>query len=269
MMLKNSAVALCCSTCSVPSSLTSSPSPSRCFPSHPSYKGRHGSTSLRRRASTSTHSDGDAPPAWPRSSHPTPYEIFDIHKAAPYTKRRFYQLVKLYHPDTHDSHTRGPFLPSATRLERYRLVVAANDLLSDPEKRRLYDSHDRAWRHQPNSPARNATWEDWERWYEARDGRRREPTYMSNGTFATLVVMMCMVGAMTQANRAEASGAHFVESTKQRHAAIGQDMLRSSTALAGRSKDERVDSFLRDRQNVASDYAPSRCNAPSQPDRPA
>ncbi|EQL00372.1 hypothetical protein OCS_03919 [Ophiocordyceps sinensis CO18] len=80
---------------------------------------------------------------------------------------------------------------------------------------------------------------------------------------------MCMLGAVTKADRAEASGAHFVESTQQRHAAIGQDMLRSSTALAGRSKDERVDCFLRDRESAACDYAPSRCNTPRQPDRPA
>lgn len=292
-MLKNSTVALCCS---VPS-FTSSPPPSRAFLCHRRGAPAPRSDGARRRASTCPSSDRDPPPAWPRSSHPTPYEIFDIHKAAPYTKRRFYQLVKLYHPDTHDSHARDPpcststssFLPyrlaPATRLERYRLVVAANDVLSDPEKRRLYDAHgvgwiqghraaemgaaDRAWRHQPNSPARNATWEDWERWYEARDGRRREPTYMSNGTFATLVVMMCMAGAMTQANRAEASGAHFVESVQQKHAAIGQDMLRSSAASAGRSKSERVDCFLRDRESVACDNALTRRPAPPQPDRPA
>ena len=81
---------------------------------------------------------------------------------------------------------------------------------------------------------------------------------MSNGLFATLVVMMCMVGAMAQANRAETSGTQFVEFTQERNAAIGRQMMKESMAAAGRSKDERVDSFLRERENVSYDYVPSR-----------
>ncbi|KYK54831.1 Hsp40 co-chaperone Jid1 [Drechmeria coniospora] len=265
---------------------------------------RHG----RRRHATARQTPGrHEPPAWPSSPNPTPYEILDLPRDAPYAKQRFIQLVKLYHPDTehHDGHHLGPssssssptFLPSASvsasasasaprlpraiRLERYRLVVAANDLLGDPAKRRLYDLHgvgwshghgapnlrdaDRAWRHRPNSAARNATWEDWERWYEVRSGKPREPTYMSNGLFATLVVAMCMVGALAQANRAESSGADFVEYAQQRNADIGHQMRRDGMARAGRSKDERVDSFLKDRENVAYDYVSSRYDEPRPP----
>ncbi|PNY24949.1 Methylglutaconyl-CoA hydratase, mitochondrial [Tolypocladium capitatum] len=238
-------------------------------------------------------------PAWPPTPHPTPYEIFDMHNGAPYTKRRFYQLVKLYHPDTHHcpgapsssptssavSASSPPDLSHAARLERYRLVVAANNLLSDPSRRRLYDTHgigwtdghrapslreaDRAWRHQPGNAARNATWEDWERWHEAREGRGREPKHMSNGVFAALVVAMCTVGAMAQANRAETSAAQVVGLTQRRDAAIGQEMRKNTMVSAGRSKDERVDSFLRDRENVAYESAPGRYDGPPQPPRAA
>lgn len=198
-------------------------------------------------------------------------------KTAPYTKSRFYQLVKIYHPDKHAHSPAIDHIPPATRLERYRLVVAANDLLSDPSKRRLYDVHgigwsgarpqtlnesmrqaDRSWRDQPGNAAHNATWEDWERWYAARDGKVREPLYMSNALFASLVVMMCMVGALAQMNRAGESGAEFLEMRDQSDRAIGQQMARKTMRAAGRSKDERVDEFLRERENVSYQFVPAR-----------
>ncbi|KAJ6440994.1 Hsp40 co-chaperone Jid1 [Purpureocillium lavendulum] len=301
-MLKTSTAALCTTCGGLPSfAVAASSTSTSTWTATSSLARRHRVTTrppqsprtrCLRAYATQSGPDGDVP-AWPRSAHPTPYEIFDIHRSSPYTKRRFYQLVKLYHPDTHDHHHRSApttnpstsGLSNDTRLERYRLVVAANNLLSDPAKRRLYDLHgigwtgnshraptmreaDRAWRHQPGNAANNATWEDWERWHEAREGHggRREPLYMSNGMFATLVVMMCMVGAMAQANRAEASGTQFVEFSQDRNAAIGRQMMKESMAAAGRSKDERVDSFLRERENVSYDYVPSRHD--SEPPHP-
>ncbi len=67
---------------------------------------------------------------WPTSAHPTPYEILNLDKRTPYAKARFYELVKLYHPDS--SHHGPDGLAPAARLERYRLVVAANGILGDP-----------------------------------------------------------------------------------------------------------------------------------------
>lgn len=200
--------------------------------------------------------------------------------------------MKLYHPDTH-GHGHGhagaasPHPPSlarlspAARLERYRLVVAANDLLSDPAKRRLYDMYgigwtdgcraptlreaDRAWHQRPGSAARNATWEDWERWRAAQNGHApSEPIYMSNAMFAALVIIMCSVGAMVQASRAETSGTQFVKFSQERDAAIGRQIISDGMTAAGRSKDERVDSFLRERENTTYDYAPGTYDAPNR-----
>lgn len=222
-------------------------------------------------------------PEWPKSLQPNPYEILHMRKTDPYTKHRFYQLVKTYHPDRHSHAADIHHLSKATRLERYRLIVAANDLLSDPSKRRLYDTHgvgwtgDRAptlnesvrhaehvWRDQAGNASRNATWEDWERWYNARDGKPKESMYMSNGFFATLVVMMCMIGAFAQMSRAEHSGAEYLEMRQQSDMAIGQQVARTTLIASGRSKDERVDSFLRDRENISYAFSPSKYENLSQ-----
>lgn len=219
----------------------------------------------------------DDVPDWPKTSNPTPYDIFAMRQSDPYTKHRFFQLVKLYHPDRHGHASAVHHIPTATRLERYRLIVAANDLLSDPSKRSLYDTQgvgwtgsrsatlnenvryaEKSWRHQPGNAARNATWEDWERWHDARDGKPKDPMYMSNGVFATLVVMLCMVGAFAQMSRAEQSGVDYMEMRNQSNLAIGQQMARTTYVAAGRSKDERVDSFLRERENITYEFTPSK-----------
>lgn len=216
--------------------------------------------------------------AWPKSAHPTPYEILGMRKDAPYTKKHFYRLVKLYHPDTHP----GGHISSALCLERYRLVVAANNLLSDPAKRQLYDTYglgwvgghprardpqfrhaSRSWREQPGTAANNATWEDWEEWHYQRDGRtRQEPIYMPNWVFASLVVLMCAIGAWAQKTRADTLGAEYMDWLNGRHEAIGADMRRNSAALAGHTKDERIESFVRDRENVAYPFMASRYEGP-------
>lgn len=198
-------------------------------------------------------------------------------KDSPYTKRRFYELVKLYHPDKHGHSAHSESISEKTRLERYRLVVAANDLLSDPSKRRLYDVHrvgwsgtrpqtindtvreaDRSWRYREGNAAHNATWEDWEKWYNTRDGKPRDALYMSNGLFATVVVMMCMIGAFAQMSRAEASGTEYVDTKMRTDIAIGQQMARRDYSAAGRSQDERVNVFLRDRENLNFQFEPSK-----------
>ncbi|KAM3437688.1 hypothetical protein NHJ13734_004512 [Beauveria thailandica] len=257
----------------------------------------HNRSSRRTYATTSSPSspsDTTPPPSWPSSPNPTPYDIFGMCRRDPYTKRRFHQLVKLYHPDMTPPPTPAaassaaaatPLSPAA-RTERYRLVIAANDLLSDPSKRQLYDLHgagwyhgrapdlrqrDRDWRYQTNSPARNATWEDWEAWHQEQrrqqyGGAPPKPVYMSNGLFATLVVAMCLVGAMAQKNRALAIGEQYVEFVEDRNADIGRAMQRTTSASAGRSRQERIDSFVRDRENVAYRYRPSKYDAPDVED---
>ncbi|KAL8830830.1 MAG: hypothetical protein Q9170_005557 [Blastenia crenularia] len=169
--------------------------------------------------------------AWPEvstpSAIPTPYEIFQLHKTAPYSKRRFYHLVKLYHPDRHGHYCNNPdvdLLSQDAKMKRYRLVVAANDILSDPSRRKAYDLHGAGWSGHPDvggsasnadpamkkkwsgfhdngSPAGNATWEDWEEWYQRNSKGAQTPVYTSNAGFITLVAFVAVLSALSQGSR--------------------------------------------------------------------
>ena len=105
---------------------------------------------------------------WPEvtaaNAIPTPYQIFNQRKGSPYSKQRFYELVKLYHPDRHEHSGSEDGLSYSTKVERYRLVVAANDILSDPVKRGAYDCYGAGWNGQqevvgPRDPSEpSAAW---------------------------------------------------------------------------------------------------------------
>ncbi|KAL7918786.1 hypothetical protein ACQKWADRAFT_231972 [Trichoderma austrokoningii] len=227
---------------------------------------------------------------WPKSPRPTPYEVLGVSKTAAYDKRRFYDVVKLYHPDTHD-HQGSPSSSSsssssshAIRLERYRMIVAANELLSNASKRRMYDAYglgwshgdgittlrdiDRNWRHQQGSAANNATWEDWEHWRDAQAGKAGEPVFMSHGAFATIVVMFCVVGAIAQTNRAESSSSVYAGWVADQNNNVGRRLQRHEVVVAGLNKDERVNHFLRERENVNYQFVPTKFET-TDPSRPS
>ncbi|KAI1103384.1 hypothetical protein F4804DRAFT_310285 [Jackrogersella minutella] len=235
---------------------------SRAFPRQRCY------ATVSDRPKKSGHSSGDHH-HWPSSSHPTPYEIFDQQKSAPYSKSKFYELVKIYHPDRH-RHIYSHTLSHAAQLERYRLIVAANQILSDPEKRRAYDLYGsgwggvrsmenlsragyKSWRDVPGNASMNATWEDWERWYNERDGKKepQQPVYMSNQLFASVLCIFVVVGTFGQARRASTNTMDLVEMQEQHHAAISHDMMRRQSEQAVLNRHERIENFLRQRDGWA------------------
>ncbi|GKT90167.1 hsp40 Co-chaperone [Colletotrichum tofieldiae] len=220
---------------------------------------------------------------------PHPYDIFDIDKAAPYTKSRFAELVKQYHPDKHHASALDS-LPSQTRLERYRLIVLANEILSSPDKRRAYDSFgahwhlpgtgiedtrdihevyrqaDKAWRHNGNNPSMNATWEDWERWHHRQaNGERQKPMYMSNASFAALVLAALAVGTVVQTTRMENSSAYILDKKHAHEANISEALRRQGEATAGKGREERIERFLRERENINFGFMPSKLDVRPAP----
>jgi hypothetical protein len=212
---------------------------------------------------------------WPevksKNAVPTPYEIFGVKKSAPYSKQRFYELVKIYHPDMHG--WSGSAIPQATKLERYRLVIAANDILSDPLKRGAYDAYGAGWHGAPhvlhpddaqyakhgswagpssgwsggpNGPSMNATWEDWERWYQRDKEGPQKPVYFSNGTFIGLIFLFAFIGGLAQTQRLNAFSLNFTAAVDALHTDMSKELIRRrKEAVRLGTKDERIQQFLK------------------------
>ncbi|RVX67798.1 hypothetical protein B0A52_07726 [Exophiala mesophila] len=158
---------------------------------------------------------------------PSPYDIFDLPKNGIYSKHKFYELVKIYHPDR-TGH--GCDLPHVERLERYRLVVQAHEILSDPVKRRAFDASGMGWGEKARTASRhskgfhnaagkqygqgpdddstifkNATWEDWERWYQQQDSSQKQQysgVFLHPNAFASFVIFLAVLSGVLQATRA-------------------------------------------------------------------
>ena len=220
---------------------------------------------------------------WPRlpssNAIPTPYQILCVKRGDPYTKRRFYELAKIYHPDRsiHEDNDIGmKSLSGAVKIERYRMVVAAHEILSDPIKRRAYDHSGAGWNGHPevgglrshwgqnhgsrwsgfdtnDSLFRNATWEDWEKWYQ-RDKAKQEPVYVSNGGFLIIVITAVFLGAFGQSIRLDEYSDVFKKQVEMIHEDASKGLQKRKTeSTAFGSRNERLQDFLRSRDTHANE----------------
>ena len=214
---------------------------------------------------------------WPRLSHasaiPTPYQILCVKRGDPYSKGRFYELAKIYHPDRNgreNDHARPSSLSGSVKMERYRLIVSAHEILSDPSKRRAYDAFGAGWEGRPDhraptyhwgqktattwsgfdtndSPFRNATWEDWEKWYQ-RGKAKQEPMYFSNGGFLVLVVSAVFLGGFGQSVRVGDYSNIFQRQVEMVHDDASKALRRRKSESEGfNTKNERLQHFLKSR----------------------
>ncbi|KAK6537927.1 hypothetical protein TWF694_010823 [Orbilia ellipsospora] len=245
-----------------------------------------------------SHADSNSPTAlkWPSKSlaQLTPYEIFNQPHSSAYQKQTFYRLVKLYHPDCIPQldHPSG-HLSKTIRTERFRLIVAANALLADPTKKKAYDAYGVGWNgvnshHRgtdvktrtaaayasgpwKNSPAGNATWEDWERWYKAEgmggtnssssftsgfpgtdpspgsESRGNAATPLTTKTnFVTILLLLSFTGVLVQLARVDQFTSTYEERRDKRNRDIQRDLWRAKQdGLAMGGKDGRVQAFLK------------------------
>ncbi|EMD00017.1 hypothetical protein BAUCODRAFT_45916, partial [Baudoinia panamericana UAMH 10762] len=224
--------------------------------------------------------------AWPTplngQQHPTPYQIFAMRSTGEYSKARFYEMVKVYHPDLSNGSCN---VAHHIKMERYRLIVAAHTILSDPVKRSAYDRFGAGWNgkaevteagggaHPGPGPFThswgdhsdpiwaNATWEDWERFYARRaqeqggaepDPKTRvpqAPVYMQNSFFLALVVMLAIAGSSANYGRAQDAGTYFVEQRDLMHDRAAKELRKVRQELGGvKGRQERIDWFVRQRE---------------------
>ncbi|KIX06774.1 uncharacterized protein Z518_04750 [Rhinocladiella mackenziei CBS 650.93] len=194
---------------------------------------------------------------------PSPYDIFELERTAVYSKHKFYELVKMYHPDRNGSGG-SESLTHPERLERYRLVVQAHEILSDPVKRRAYDISGAGWgtrtatRHSSGftnpegkrygfgpdddqSIFRNATWEDWEKWYRRYDDPPKQEysgLYVHHNAFASFVILLAVLTGVLQATRA----GQFSGSIEERARAFTEETHRFLAARASHLNDNQIGS---------------------------
>lgn len=256
---------------------------------------------------------------WPDVSEPhripTPYQIFNQARDEPYSKRRFYELVKIYHPDRNSSisssSASATSINSQTHLERYRLVIAANAILSDPSKRSAYDHSGYGWSeflsdvsndHSTRSryttyhrwktdtvnrfgwnidddPMYNATWEDWERWYERQrrhyhtytrtssSSARAAPwssatffssassapsgLYASNAIFLSVVALLATLGGIGQATRANNASVSRSERIQAQSEKVSRNLMSARDdaleSAGSTTKGDRIRRWVRER----------------------
>ncbi|KAJ5287624.1 hypothetical protein N7478_003310 [Penicillium angulare] len=189
--------------------------------------------------------------SWPKTPLFTPYEVFNIPRNATYSKTRYYDLVKLYHPDL-----RSNDITPEIRLQRYKIVVAAHEILSDPIKRAAYDKFGTGWSHSvrpdpmagPYGPDMNiyanGTWEDWERWNNRHNGKQQH--IVDHRTFTRLVILLTLFGGAMQASWIGQLNTGYEERLRE----VSEDSMRfltgrrQSTVSQMPSNDARVQSFL-------------------------
>ncbi|WEW55147.1 J domain-containing protein 1 [Emydomyces testavorans] len=211
--------------------------------------------------------------SWPTSPNFSPYELFKQERTAPYSKHRFYELVKIYHPDRPcNGHPLCKDLPHSVRMHRYRILVAAHELLSDPVQREAYDKFGDGWHHRrelfgihanqslhqstvrykytAKTPRgdifRNATWEDWQQFYEKRDGRPKQSPTVSHSTFASFLLLLALFGGIGQAITIGKYSTFVQERVKTVNEKCGKllEGRRQHTINHTDSRDARVQNFL-------------------------
>ncbi|CAG8763203.1 4253_t:CDS:1, partial [Ambispora leptoticha] len=137
-------------------------------------------------------------------------------------KKRYYDLVKDYHPDKSKD-------TSAVALERFRKVVAAYEILSNPRKKDLYLRYGFGWEEQQKNSSSTSSyngnnasksykprsWHDEDRYHGAFNNN--EPIFMANSYLAAFIIATALFGGMIQLLRLENSSMSLKAAADRHH----------------------------------------------------
>lgn len=219
---------------------------------------------------------------WPATQFPTPYEIFHIQHSASNAeiKRRYYELVKIYHPDRIQN-------PTALENERFHKIVAANDLLCDKSRRSAFDKYGIGWqwagsgrhskvyagqmrgsRFDQYNRSRRADHQEtaqWDHFYTGNKAEDGDTRYMSNTNFIGFIVFLSTIGAVIQAARLGKASVEINERADRQHFNTARDLAESRRLARDLGKDERRRLFLAHRSGDAAGYGLSESSGDSNP----
>lgn len=97
------------------------------------------------------------------------YKVLGVDKNATQEeiKKAFRKLARQYHPDLNPN--------DESAKDKFQQINEANEVLSDPEKRKKYDAYGENWKHAEEFEAQ-------QRQYQAQQGNRSQYWYSGNGS---------------------------------------------------------------------------------------
>ncbi|BFZ58911.1 hypothetical protein PYCC9005_005979 [Savitreella phatthalungensis] len=246
---------------------------------------------LRAASSSSTSSSAASAFTFPPQTYPSPYEIFHLDRSCSTSdvKRRYYELVKQFHPDR---------LPGCSEAdnERFRKIVAANDLLTNVSRRASFDKYGMGWAYASpanlrgqaragrmhgsrfdayGSPSRTSSstsdWHrqqqeyyakpqnrsdggPWDHFYTTRPAPPGERVFTSNANFMGMIAFLAAVGAVVQAMRLGKASQEINDRADKRHFETARDLAQSRRLATDLGKDERIRLFLAQRSGDQRGY---------------
>jgi curved DNA-binding protein CbpA len=202
---------------------------------------------------------------WPKSTNPTPYEIFGLPPTATAAeiKKRYYQLAKQYHPDSRSASAEA----EQERLARFRKVVQANELLSTARGRRVYgnSSFDMNvndimgdpihWQGNYEGRFRARRPEEKENWdHGFFNGNKAQPYYTSNANFAGGIIVIMVLAGVLQMSHVQKNTQKTLERGRAVHerASLNLRDARGNAKTSGRR--DMIEAFQQRRDVKSGTY---------------
>ncbi len=172
----------------------------------------------------------------------------------------------VYHPDRWQ-HATYHGISKTTRVERYRLLVLANAILSDPIKRKAYDEHgvgwdgggyhgtpeteanrnanvDKEWRRQPPNVSMNSTWQEWEESRQQQGSQEQDIVLIHGKTSVFCLAILVFLGGCCLYIQAYYRAREIMRQRDMIHRALSEDLWRMKRQNECSSRDSLVGAFL-------------------------